>query len=167
MLKIEYENKDVDIEFKRITAEVEKMSFGDLLNADRDEIISANGVPPRVMGISTPGKLGGGTEVKDELKLFKEITVRPKQKLKEDRINNTVLAESGDRIKFNEIDIAPVAATAETDTEEALGGEGEVEKNRKAVSKAKDLIDGIMKLRQLVIETDKMEDMDALFAAHE
>lgn len=167
MLKVESENKDVEIELKRITAEVEKMSFGDLLNMSRDEIISANGVPPRVMGISTPGKLGGGTEVKDELKLFKEITVRPKQKLLEDRINMTILAESGDRIKFNEIDIAPPAATPETDTEEALTGEGETVEKARRLSKVRDLIDGIMELRHLVIETDKMGDMDAIFAAHE
>lgn len=168
MLKIEHESKDIDIELQRITAEVEKMSFGDLLNADRDEIISANGVPPRVMGISTPGKLGGGTEVKDELKLFKEITVRPKQKLKEDRINNTILAESGDRIKFNEIDIGSVPASPETDTEEALTGESEetVEKGRR-LSKVQELIKSIMDLRRLVIESNKIEDMDAIFAAHE
>ncbi|GAG54586.1 unnamed protein product, partial [marine sediment metagenome] len=149
----------IEIDFHRVTAEVEKMSFGDLLNMSRDEIISANGVPPRVMGISTPGKLGGGTEIRDELKLFKEITVRPKQKLREDRINMTVLAESGDRIKFNEIDIAPPAAKPETDTEEALTGEGEADGR---LAKARNLVDGIMDLRRLVIDSDKMGDLEGI-----
>jgi len=168
MLKVEHENKDVEIELHRITAKIEEMSFEKLGERTRDEIISANGVPPRVMGISTPGRLGGGSDVKDELKLFKEITIRPKQKLLEDRINNTILLESGDRIKFNEIDIAPTMATPETDTEEALTGEGEetVEKRRR-LSKVRDLIDGINGLRQLAIEADKMGDMDAILAEHE
>jgi len=168
MLKVEHENKDVEFELHRITAKIEEMSFEKLGERTRDEIISANGVPPRVMGISTPGRLGGGSDVKDELKLFKEITIRPKQKLLEDRINNTILLESGDRIKFNEIDIAPTMATPETDTEEALTGEGEetVEKRRR-LSKVRDLIDGINGLRQLAIEADKMGDMDAILAEHE
>ncbi len=58
---------------------VQDMSFKALKDTNRDEIISAHGVPPRLAGIVTAGQLGGGGELIGQLHVFNEIEIKPKQ----------------------------------------------------------------------------------------
>ncbi|MBT0611962.1 phage portal protein [Campylobacter hyointestinalis] len=58
---------------------VQDISFEKLKNLNRDEIITAHGVPPRMMGIMSSGQLGGGGEVAGQLHSFNELTIIPKQ----------------------------------------------------------------------------------------
>ncbi len=164
LLKLEIDNKDVDIQMERITAEVEDMSFEKLGDSSRDEIISAHGTPPAVMGITTPNKLGGGGELETATKIFKEITIRPKQKLTEKRIDNTLM-EDGDTIKFNELDTAPDKPTEIDDTEQAMDAEGKPT-DEPEIEKARDFMKTIEIIRERFQDIDKIEDLDTIFPSN-
>ncbi|MBE3028837.1 phage portal protein [Campylobacter sp. RM9344] len=60
-------------------SKVQDISFEKLKNLNRDEIIAAHGVPPRMMGVISSGQLGGGSEVIGQLHSFNELTIIPKQ----------------------------------------------------------------------------------------
>ena len=60
-------------------SKVSDISFEKLKNLNRDEIIAAHGVPPRMVGVMTSGQLGGSGEVTGQLHSFNELTIIPKQ----------------------------------------------------------------------------------------
>lgn len=59
-------------------SKIEDLSFKDLRNTNRDEIIAAHGVPPRLAGVMTAGSLGGGGELVGQLHAFNELEIKPK-----------------------------------------------------------------------------------------
>lgn len=61
-------------------SKTDDLSFKDLKNLNRDEIIAAHGVPPRMIGVINAGGLGGGGELIGQLHAFNELTIIPKQK---------------------------------------------------------------------------------------
>jgi len=67
---------------------VEDMSFEKLKNVNRNDIIAAHGVPPRLVGVMAAGQLGGGTELIDQLHAFNEIVIKPKAQTIEDFFAN-------------------------------------------------------------------------------
>jgi HK97 family phage portal protein len=67
---------------------VEDMSFEKLKNVNKNEIIAAHGVPPRLVGVMAAGQLGGGTELIDQLHAFNEIVIKPKAQTIEDFFSN-------------------------------------------------------------------------------
>ena len=142
LLLLTFKNPEIKAEFQRITAKIEDMSFDKLFDKKTLEIVSAHGVPPRIVGIITAGALGGGGEYQAQLKTFKEVLIRPKQVLVEETLNNTIFAETGDRIDFNEIDITPIVAEREDDTEASLFevSQGELDEAAKGAAIAKSLI---------------------------
>lgn len=153
----EIDDDSVTIKLDKITADISEMSFEKLGNQTRDEIISANGVPPRVMGIAQAGKLGGGGDVREELNLFKEITVRPKQKGIESVINANLL-ENGDFIKFVEIDIEVDEGGDSTDNEDALGGGGDFDFEKQVVR----FLKGMAQLSDSIEQAESIRDIEAL-----
>lgn len=163
LLKLEVENKDVDIQMERITAEIEDMSFSDLSDSTRDEIVSAHGTPPPILGISTPNKLGGGGELKTSLKIFKEVTIRPKQKLTEDRINNSLMLD-GDKLKFNELDTAEEASTVADDTETALDSNtpGLPFTDNPEIEKIREFFKTINSVREMLQDVDKLDELEKI-----
>ncbi len=60
-------------------SKVDDLSFEKLKSINRDEIIAAHGVPPRMMGVISSGQLGGGGEVVGQLHSFNQLTIIPKQ----------------------------------------------------------------------------------------
>ncbi len=66
------------IEFKKLT-DTQDGEFLKLLDAGRDRIVMAHGVPPRMAGIVTAGALGGGSEVTSQLHVFEELSNKPKR----------------------------------------------------------------------------------------
>ena len=72
--------EETDIQFERITADVKDGDFIKLLDAARDRIPVAHGVPPRMLGIMTAGQLGGGGEVSSQLFVFEHLTNKPKRR---------------------------------------------------------------------------------------
>ncbi|MGE4517309.1 MAG: phage portal protein [Arcobacteraceae bacterium] len=71
------------INFERLD-QIEDMSWESLKKVNRDEIIAAHGVPPRLVGVMAAGQLGGGTELIDQLHSFIQTTLNPKIDLLED-----------------------------------------------------------------------------------
>lgn len=60
-------------------SKTDDLSFKELKNLNRDEIIAAHGVPPRMIGVMSAGNLGGGGELIGQLHAFNELTIIPKQ----------------------------------------------------------------------------------------
>lgn len=60
-------------------SKVEDLSFKELREISRDEIIAAHGVPPRMMGITHAAALGGSQELIGQLHVFNQLTIIPKQ----------------------------------------------------------------------------------------
>lgn len=79
---------------------IEDMSFENLKKVNRDEIIAAHGVPPRLAGIVTAGQLGGGTELIDQLHSFNEIVIKPKKDHVQSFFENI-----GIKLKLKELDV--------------------------------------------------------------
>jgi len=72
-------------------------------------IVSAHGVPPRIVGIVTAGQLGGGGEADSQLRIFEEIDRAPERNRIEEFYNRTIIQDArfGEHkwnLEFNAID---------------------------------------------------------------
>lgn len=67
------------IEFRPI-AQHQEGEFLKLMEAARIHLPSAHGVPPRLLGIMQAGQLGGVGEVSQQMQMFQEFTLRPRQR---------------------------------------------------------------------------------------
>jgi len=100
---------DVQIKFQPLATDVKDASFRLYRKDNRDEIISAHGVPPYRLGIAETGSLGGGT-AEESTEIYKNSVIRPRQELLESLINQHIIqSEAGfatDQwaFKFREID---------------------------------------------------------------
>src|SRR5690606_17913651 len=83
---------------------------------NRDEILSAHGMPPYRVGIAEVGSLGGST-AKEQTEIYKTSIVKPRQELLEHVFRYKLLGEAvGIKnwyIKFHEIDTQDEKADAE------------------------------------------------------
>lgn len=57
---------------------INDMSFEKFKNMNREEIIAAHNVPPRLVGIISSGQLGGGNELIGQLHQFNQLEILPK-----------------------------------------------------------------------------------------
>ena len=82
-LYLPIKEEGVKIRFEKLGMESKDKdgSFDKLRARCRDNIVSAHGVPPRLVGIITTGSLGGGGEIEGQLKVFQEVTINPRQDL--------------------------------------------------------------------------------------
>ena len=102
------DGENVKIEAKNLMGDgpSRDMSYAKLREQARDEMISAHGVPPRLMGIMAAGQLGGGGELEGQLKMFKETVVVPLKEDMEEMFNAIpIKMEWPYRIRFREFDI--------------------------------------------------------------
>ncbi len=83
-----------DIKIERLTSDVKDGDFLKLLDAARDRIPIAHGVPPRMLGIMSAGQLGGGGEVSGQLVVFERLTLMPRRRRMLDQLR-PLLAELG------------------------------------------------------------------------
>lgn len=70
---------DVTVKFEKLQSDTKDMQF---LNLSADcvaEIIACHGVPPRLLGIMTPGQLGGGGETSGQMEIFGQTVIAPMQ----------------------------------------------------------------------------------------
>lgn len=109
--------EDASIDFKRLTADVKDADFLKLIDAARDRIPVAHGVPPRMLGIVTAGSLGGGNEVSGQLFTFELLTLRPKRRGLLSQLS-PILKELGlrpgdpdDGLKLDEVAFRPLDLT--------------------------------------------------------
>lgn len=162
-LLLPIKNKDVKVKFEEIMKRPREGEFTKLRDQLRNDIISAHGVPPRLVGVITSGSLGGGGEAQQQLRIFKEISINPRQTLFESVINRTLGKDLNFQIKFNEIDVTPekddieelvslvTANIVEQDeAREQLGYKLNTSKSSTKEEEALRLIDQIVSLRELL-----------------
>jgi PBSX family phage portal protein len=100
--------KGVTVKFEKLSQEIDYSEFAKMRIDNRDEIIAAHGVPPRMITIAQAGQLGGTAEAYYQLKIFKELIVAPRQKRFEHFLNNIFFKGLGIEnweIAFNGIEL--------------------------------------------------------------
>lgn len=98
--------KPVEFKFEALSVDVKEASFRLYRKDNRDEILSAHGVPKYRAGIAEEGSLGGSI-AEEATKIYKQSVINPRQEMLEDRINRFILPEleiTDWVFKFNEID---------------------------------------------------------------
>jgi PBSX family phage portal protein len=89
-LFIALKNAEAKVEIKGVAKETPvRDDYPEIQKACREQVLTAHGLPPRLMSIILDAKGGamGGGELKDELRLFHLSFVAPTQKLLEDFLN--------------------------------------------------------------------------------
>lgn len=113
-LVLQNEKTGVNIRIEKINVDFKSMRITDGRELNRDEVVAAHGVLPRMVGIMSAGSLGGGGEMLGQLQTFMETVIEPDQDLLENFYNQTIVASLGPsrgldevdyRIKFTELDI--------------------------------------------------------------
>jgi len=104
----EYDSPPVEFNFQALSTDTKEASFRMFRQDNRDEILSAHGVPSYRAGITSEG-LMGGSSAEETTEIYKQSVVKPKQEVLESRINRFIL-QSGLEIKdwkfvLNEIDV--------------------------------------------------------------
>ena len=117
-LEVSIDDPNAKIRIEKLTVENKEkdLSFSVGRSQNRDEIIAAHGVPPRMLGIMSAGQLGGTGEIEGQLTTFKQITIDPDQAELEKLLNKTIIASFGEhkwQLKFDEMDITDALTDAE------------------------------------------------------
>ena len=98
---------DVQIQFQPLAVDVKDASFRLYRKDNRDEVITAHGVPPYRLGIAETGSLGGSTAV-ESTKIYKSSVIEPRQEILEELINKWIVREGFEvtdwEFKFQDID---------------------------------------------------------------
>jgi len=101
---------DVKIQFEPLSLDVKDASFRLYRRDNRDEVISAHGVPPYRLGIAETGSLGGST-AEESTKIYKNSVINPRQEILEALINQWIVSHEWGfntkdwEFKFREIDL--------------------------------------------------------------
>ncbi len=97
---------NVKVKFEKLMTEIKDYSFRSLRLDNRDEVISAHGVPPRLVGVMTAGQLGGASEAYGQLDIFKNVVINPRQNKIEFVLKKIFLSMGIDdwAIKFKELE---------------------------------------------------------------
>ena len=101
-LFLQFDDRDVAVEVIPVNQKTNNdASFRELKMDNRDDIARAWGVPPKVIGISSAGSLGSGSEALGALKLLKEAA-KPDQKTIEEFLSSVLkkVADSKDNPKL-------------------------------------------------------------------
>ncbi len=108
-LLLSFDNKETEVEFKRVTAEMKDGDFLKMLDAARDRIHLAHGVPPRLLGIMHGGQLGGGGEITGQLKIFEDLRLAAVRRRARDQLAPTLRAIGLDpaAVRCRPLDLTP------------------------------------------------------------
>ena len=114
ILLLEDENDRVKVRFEKLNLEVKDLMTTKPQEHFRDVVVSAHGVPPRLLGIVAAGQLGGTGEIAGQLQIFRETVLRP-AKSRLETVLSALLEEvrPGVRVRFYEMDITDAKADAE------------------------------------------------------
>lgn len=109
--------RDLEIKVDKLSHESKDSSYQNLRKDNRDEIISAHGVPPRLIGVMSSSQLGGTGEVEQQLKMFGETTIKPRQEAMENILNDLIFRQGLEItdavLKFNVFEYQNPAQNAE------------------------------------------------------
>lgn len=104
---LSYNQEPIKFEFHKLNTEIKDASFRTYRHDNRDEVLSAHGVPPYRAGIVVEGSLGGST-AKESTEIYKQSIIKPKQEILESRLNRFILQDglgvTDWKIKFRELD---------------------------------------------------------------
>ena len=99
-----------DSKFQRLKDDPHFDHLLNVRNANRDEICRVEQVPPRLIGIISPGALGATGEGESQFDLFKRLVVRPRQNMWERTFDKIFFSQIDRRkmwrIELNEVDLA-------------------------------------------------------------
>ncbi len=81
-------NENVKVRFEKLAVDQKNKdaSFTSLRQQCRDNILSAHGVPPRLLSVVQSGSLGGSGEGHSQLKIFKELVIESRQAMFEEKL---------------------------------------------------------------------------------
>lgn len=82
----------IKFEFQALSTEMKEASFRMFRQDNRDEVLSAHGVPPYRAGVTVEGQLGGSS-AGESTEIYKQSIVKPKQETLENIINRFILEE--------------------------------------------------------------------------
>jgi PBSX family phage portal protein len=85
-LYLNSDTPEVKIRIEKLNREVRDASFVNLMQANRESVVIAHGIPIKVLGIQTAGQLGGG-EGEVHFQIFNETIVRPERERIKKKIN--------------------------------------------------------------------------------
>ena len=115
-LILQSDEGDTEITITKLNGDIKEASFRLLRMDNRDEVIAAHGVPPKVVGVSSGGaSLGQGSESREQLKVFRAVILNPRQTRLEFLLNERMLPAMGvktARIVLNKIELSDSAADA-------------------------------------------------------
>lgn len=92
-LILEVEDENTKFEVKPVGAEIKDASFRYLRLDVRDEIISTHGVPKRLLNMIESSAWNNSAESKNQLKIFQDCIIQPRQTKIENIINKFIISE--------------------------------------------------------------------------
>lgn len=120
--------EDGDMKVFDLESQHQDAGFLNLRAANRDEILALHGVPPILVGVQTPGKLGGKNDRESTRKDFKTFKIDPLQVIYERILNRVVLPSMGItrwRVQLGDLDMsdhdATLARSRETRSQVGMG----------------------------------------------
>ncbi len=123
--------EEVKVDFEPLAVETKEASFRLYRKDNRDEVLSAHGVPPYRVGVAETGNLGGTTAA-EATEIYKRSVIEPRQETLETILNRHIILEAFDikdwRYEFAEIDTADEAH--DLDVLQALFGMAAVTPNQ-------------------------------------
>lgn len=88
----DYSEEPIEFNFQALSTDTKEASFRMYRQDNRDEILSAHGVPPYRAGVITEGQMGGSS-AGETTEIYKQSIISPKQELLENQINRFLLQE--------------------------------------------------------------------------
>ncbi|WP_254866654.1 phage portal protein [Geobacillus sp. LEMMY01] len=111
----DFSDTPIEIKFQALSVETKEASFRMLRADNRDEILSAHGVPPYRAGIVVEGSLGGST-ARESTEIYKQSVIEPRQDMLENVLNRLLFVGLGItdwRFRFKDIDTKDTQAKIE------------------------------------------------------
>ncbi len=139
-LYLPIDDPNIKVRFEELMKKPAEGDFQKLRQSLRDEVLSAHGVPPRIMGVVSSGSLGGGGEAEQQLKIFKEVGLSPRQRLIEGTLDRTILKADELHIKFRSIDLSSDESDVKKIIDLVQGGLMEVDEGREALGSVSELL---------------------------
>lgn len=81
--------------------------FIELYKTAREVLPAAHGVPPRLLGIATPGALGGLSEAREQMHMFEVFTLGPRRRLLQASLAPTLLEAGIEDPAIAPLDLTP------------------------------------------------------------
>ena len=110
----------VEAKLEQLNLNIPIEELGNFLSECRNQIARVHGVPPRLLAILESGRLGGTNEGRTQIEQFKAFTIRPLQKMWENRLYSALLAGRESwadwKIELQEFDFEDVVRRMQADT---------------------------------------------------